>query len=165
VHDYLYSSRSTYITSLQLQFCLFENNLRTGAMVRHLRHVNESLFWVRRVINYEIKRNTSSRLALDFYIKNYMSLCYSKPTHKRKYNYTIYCFLNKCFDQCQCSEMASRWSIYIATKYSQNFQTFAQMEVALYMTETFHTSITVPYIYPSYSYCLSYSDDDVRINI
>ena len=36
-----YSSRSTYIISLQLQFCLFENNLRTGAMVRH---VNESLF-------------------------------------------------------------------------------------------------------------------------
>jgi hypothetical protein len=23
----------------------------------------------------------------------------------------------------------------------------------------------VPYIYPSYSYCLSYSDDDMRINI
>jgi hypothetical protein len=77
----IYSSRSTYIISLQLQFRLFENNLRTGAMVRH---VNESLFWkykwpkrkstFRRVINYEIKRNTSSRLAFDFYIKNYMSL-------------------------------------------------------------------------------------------
>jgi uncharacterized C2H2 Zn-finger protein len=38
----IYSSRSTYIISLQLQFCRFENNLRTGAMVRH---VNESLFW------------------------------------------------------------------------------------------------------------------------
>ena len=23
----------------------------------------------------------------------------------------------------------------------------------------------MPYIYPSYSYCLSYSDDDMRINI
>jgi hypothetical protein len=38
----IYSSRSTYIISLQLQFCLFKNNLRTGAMVRH---VNESLFF------------------------------------------------------------------------------------------------------------------------
>jgi hypothetical protein len=37
----IYSSRSTYIISLQLQFCLLENKLRTGAMVRH---VNESLF-------------------------------------------------------------------------------------------------------------------------
>ena len=27
------------------------------------------------------------------------------------------------------------------------------------------TSITVPYIHSSYSYCLSYSDDDMRINI
>ena len=27
------------------------------------------------------------------------------------------------------------------------------------------TSIIVPYIYPSYSCCLSYSDDDMRINI
>jgi hypothetical protein len=32
----IYSSRSTYIISLQLQFCLFEDNLRTGAMVRHV---------------------------------------------------------------------------------------------------------------------------------
>ena len=35
----IYSSRSTYIISLQLQFCLFENNLRTGAMVRHVNEV------------------------------------------------------------------------------------------------------------------------------
>jgi hypothetical protein len=84
----IYSSRSTYIISLQLQFCLFENNLRTGAIVRH---VNESLFWkykwpkrkstFSRVINYEIKRNPSSPLAFNFYIKNDMSVCYSKPTH------------------------------------------------------------------------------------
>jgi hypothetical protein len=38
----IYSSHSKYIVSFQLQFCLFENNLRTGAIVRHM---NESLFW------------------------------------------------------------------------------------------------------------------------
>jgi hypothetical protein len=125
----IYSSRSTYIISLQLQFCIFENNLRTGAMVRH---VNESLFWkskwpkrkstFRRVVNYEIKRNTSSRIAFDFYIKNYMSLCYSKPTHNKKVIIQyIYYFLNKCFDQCQCSVTASRCSIYTCSTVENKF--------------------------------------------
>ena len=44
--------------------------------------MRESTF--RRVINYEVKRNTSARLDFNFYIKNYMFLCYSKPTHNMK---------------------------------------------------------------------------------
>jgi hypothetical protein len=123
----IYSSRSTYIISLHLEFCLFENNLRTGAMVRH---VNESLFWkykwpkrkstFRRVINYEIKRNTISRLAFNFYIKTICLYVILNPLTKES-NYTIYYFLNKCFDQCQCSLMGTRWSIYTCSIVENKF--------------------------------------------
>jgi hypothetical protein len=36
-------------------------------------------------------------------------------------NYTIYYFLKKCFDQCQCSVMASRWSIYTYSTVENKF--------------------------------------------
>jgi hypothetical protein len=124
----IYSFRSTCIISLQLHFCLFENNLRTGAMVRH---VNESLFWkykwpnrkstFRPVINYEIKRNTSSRLAFVFIIKTIISVYVILNQLTKQSNYTIYYFWNKCFDQCQSSVMASRWSIYTCSTVENNF--------------------------------------------
>ena len=42
-------------------------------------------------------------------------------SYTKQSNYTIYYFLNKCFDQCQSSVMASRWSIYTCSTIENKF--------------------------------------------